>query len=148
MENNPEYIIKALNKNYDVEVDVWYINNTWYLGHDNPQYITTIDFLKNDKLWCHAKNHKALIQLLKNNIHTFSHDIVNVVLTSKAIPWAFPGKEIDEFTICVMPEKTSTIYSEEELMNSYGICSDNIEFYKKLYNSKYNYLLLLILSSN
>ena len=29
---------------------------------------TTLTFLQNDKFWCHAKNHKALIELLKHNI--------------------------------------------------------------------------------
>jgi hypothetical protein len=37
-ENNPLYIDRALGKGYDVEVDVWYVNGKWYLGHDEPTY--------------------------------------------------------------------------------------------------------------
>ena len=29
MENKPEYILKALNKDFYVEIDVWYINNSF-----------------------------------------------------------------------------------------------------------------------
>ena len=37
-ENEPSYIHKTLLEGFDVEVDIWYIENNWYLGHDNPQY--------------------------------------------------------------------------------------------------------------
>jgi hypothetical protein len=30
-ENSPEYILETLNKGYDVEVDIWIINNKWFL---------------------------------------------------------------------------------------------------------------------
>ena len=46
MENKPEYILKALNKDFYVEIDVWYINNSFFLGHDNPDYKIDIEFLK------------------------------------------------------------------------------------------------------
>jgi hypothetical protein len=32
-ENSPSYINMALKLGYDVEVDVWYIDGKWYLGH-------------------------------------------------------------------------------------------------------------------
>jgi len=41
-ENEPNYIDLAIKKGYDVEVDIWYIGNILYLGHDKPQY--EIDF--------------------------------------------------------------------------------------------------------
>jgi hypothetical protein len=37
-ENHPDYIIQALQLGYNVEIDVWYTNNNWYLGHDNPVF--------------------------------------------------------------------------------------------------------------
>ena len=43
-ENNPEYIKKALRK-FEVEVDVWFIDDSWFLGHDRPQYPVDLDFL-------------------------------------------------------------------------------------------------------
>ena len=34
-ENNPDYIMKAVDKGFDVEIDVWFKNNDFYLGHDS-----------------------------------------------------------------------------------------------------------------
>ena len=37
-ENRPSYINNAIKSGYDVEIDVWYVDNKWYLGHDDPRY--------------------------------------------------------------------------------------------------------------
>ena len=37
-ENKIDYINNAINQNFDVEIDVWFKNNNFYLGHDEPQY--------------------------------------------------------------------------------------------------------------
>lgn len=36
-ENEPDYIMNAIKEGFDVEIDVWYQNNTLYLGHDYAQ---------------------------------------------------------------------------------------------------------------
>ena len=36
LENNPDYINDALIIGYDVEIDIWVINNELFLGHDEP----------------------------------------------------------------------------------------------------------------
>jgi len=122
-ENQPLYIRETLALGFDVEIDVWYVDNLFYLGHDSPDYPVTVSFLKQDKLWLHAKNHAALIKLLDLGLHVFSHNIDDVVLTSRGIPWAYPGKPIYK-SICVMPELAN--YTTEELKSSLGICSDFI----------------------
>ena len=33
-ENNPNYIDTAIEQGYDVEVDIWFISETFFLGHD------------------------------------------------------------------------------------------------------------------
>ena len=35
-ENHPDYIDEAIHAGYDVEVDVWMIDNELFLGHDEP----------------------------------------------------------------------------------------------------------------
>lgn len=129
-ENSPEYINDAINAGFDVEVDVWFHDGTWWLGHDAPQYVTSIEYLllNKSKLWIHAKSHTTLTQLLKykNDLHIFSHDTDPVVLTSRAIPWAYPGHTIDHATICVMPERVPNAYKEDQLKSCAGICSDYI----------------------
>ena len=57
-------------------------------------------------------------------------------MTSRGLIWAYVGKPIDSNTICVMPEQAQTtnndtcIYTDEELKNCYGICSDFISMYR------------------
>jgi hypothetical protein len=57
-ENSPSYIDEAIELGYDVEVDLWLVNDKFYLGHDEPQY--EIDFKwiedRDDRLWVHCKN--------------------------------------------------------------------------------------------
>jgi hypothetical protein len=125
MENSPLYIMEALNKGYNVEVDVWYINNYFWLGHDGPCYKTNYKFLMDEKLWCHAKNLDALIQMKKYAIHYFWHENDTVTLTSKNYIWAYPGKQPIKNSIAVMPE----LYKEDVSLCR-GVCSDFIIQYK------------------
>ena len=55
-ENQPEYIQEALVRDFDVEVDIWYTDGEFWLGHDGPQYQIKESFLENSRLWCHSKN--------------------------------------------------------------------------------------------
>ena len=41
-ENSPEYLIEAIRNGYDVEVDTWVVDNVFYFGHDEPQYIISV----------------------------------------------------------------------------------------------------------
>jgi hypothetical protein len=126
LENSPNYIGEALNYGFDVEIDVWFIDGNYFLGHDEPQYPIPEEFLQNEKLWCHAKNLQALEQMLLNpKIHCFWHQNDTVTLTSRNIVWSFPGTKAIKGSICVLPDVASSI-SE----NCIGVCSDFILAYK------------------
>jgi hypothetical protein len=125
-ENSPSYIMETLNLGFDVEIDVWFIDNQFYLGHDKFDYKIDKSFLINPKLWCHAKNIDALNEMLKVNIHCFWHQVDDVVLTSKQFIWTYPGRNIAKTkAIAVMPE----IVKDWDISNAYGICSDYISKY-------------------
>lgn len=128
-ENHPDYIKKALQSGFNVEIDVWSIDNQFYLGHDKPQYPVHINFFYNQEVnnykhnnyWCHAKNIEALEHLLSIGAHCFWHQTDDVVLTSKNFLWTYPGKPLGKKNaIAVMPEIWDDIYGVA------GICSDNI----------------------
>lgn len=127
-ENTIYSINRCLDINLHVEVDVWYIDNVLYLGHDNPTTKIEVELLQNQKIWCHAKNPEALIYLSGfSGIHYFWHENDKYTLTSKNIIWAYPGQPINNKSICVKPELYT--YSNYELSNALGICSDNILYY-------------------
>ena len=133
-ENHPDYIKQALHKNYDVEIDVWYKDGKFILGHDKPLYNIEKSFLQNKKIWCHAKNIQGLQQLLDINAHCFYHIDDDVTLTSKGYIWTMPGYDLTNKSICVLPEKTIKNRSDHSLPNQnnpcYGICSDIIGKYQ------------------
>ena len=128
-ENNPEYINIALDRGFDVEIDVWYHDERWYLGHDKPQYEVGIHWLKKeDRLWVHCKDYKTLAKMMELRPHAinfFYHTNEDYILTSQGIIWAFPDKPGGNNTICVMPELNNS-----SVDGFCGICSDYIGKYK------------------
>lgn len=129
LENHPTYIDNALNDGFDVEIDVWLINDVIYLGHDSGDYKVELDFFQERKknLWVHCKNIESLIYFnsIDIDINYFWHENDTVTLTSKNYIWAFPGKQPISGSIAVMPE----IYNDE-IVNCLGVCSDYIINYK------------------
>ena len=130
-ENNPDYLLHAMQK-YNVETDVWYVGYKFYLGHDEPQYLVDIDFLKKEKIWCHAKNLQALEEMLKYNIHCFWCEFNVPSFTSRGYIWAYPSKQLTDKTICVMPE-VIPMNKRYNWDNCAGVCSDFIGEYYLLY---------------
>jgi hypothetical protein len=127
-ENDPLYVIDALSYGFDVEIDVWFVDGEFFLGHDEPTYEIEEIFLENDRLWCHSKNIESLEKMLLNNkIHCFWHQEDDFTLTSKNIIWTFPTKILKKNSVCVLPERSN--YSNEEIKNCFGVCSDYIQNY-------------------
>jgi hypothetical protein len=122
LENSPDYILQAVSK-YNVEIDVWYKESNFYLGHDEPQYLIDEEFLFINNLWCHAKNLDGLVKLLEFNVHCFWHQNDDVTLTSNNYIWTYPGKDISNSkAIAVMPE----LNKGWDISKAEGICSDYI----------------------
>jgi hypothetical protein len=69
-ENTINQILKSIEYGFDVEIDLWYVNNKLFLGHDNPQQECSLEFLNDnsEKLWIHAKNVEACEYFLQQNI--------------------------------------------------------------------------------
>ena len=124
-ENSIESINFALSLGLDVEIDVWFKNQQFYLGHDEPQYSISQEYLANPKLWCHAKNKEALFTFRNLDIHYFWHEQDSYTITSKGYIWSHVDMPISPYAICVLPELTN----QSDLKDSLGICSDQILLY-------------------
>jgi glycerophosphoryl diester phosphodiesterase len=130
-ENSLDAINKALNAGFDVEIDVWFQNNTWYLGHDKPIYSIEEKFLENPKFWCHAKNFDALDFMLKNkNIHCFWHQNDDFTLTSKNYIWTYPNKCIKDNSVLVIKKIPHLVF----IPDCFGVCTDEPIFYNSIIN--------------
>jgi hypothetical protein len=131
LENHPDYILSAIDKGYDCEIDVWYLDNNLYLGHDLHQNKIDLNFINNikEKLWIHCKNIDAFLFFNNTDFNFFWHENDKITLTSHKKIWAFPGNQPIDSSISVLPE----LFNEKKLERCYGICSDYIANYKKEY---------------
>jgi hypothetical protein len=121
-ENNPVQISYMLDKGWNVEVDVWHDSGKFYLGHDKPKYEIKTSFLKNNNLWCHAKNLSALQHMLNLGVHCFWHQKDDYTITSRGYIWTYPKKSVCNNSIIVCETLEDTI--KHFKMNVAGICSD------------------------
>ena len=126
VENHPVAIQALLDSGIQVEIDVWYIDEGYLLGHDSPKYQVDEAFLKQEGLWCHAKNKDALERMLASEVHCFWHQEDDYAITSKGYIWAYPSKETSgKNTVLLFPERHTEIeYSKYDF-----ICTDYINKY-------------------
>lgn len=118
LENNPDHIKQLLISNYEIEIDVWFLKDRGYfLGHDEPTYQTNKKILKHKNLWCHAKNLDAVEQMAVDKIHYFWHENDKMTLTSRGIPWCFPGTFLNNGV-------TVMLRNDKPTQDVYGICTD------------------------
>tara|TARA_B100000212_G_scaffold342432_1_gene329551 strand:+ start:8103 stop:8564 length:462 start_codon:yes stop_codon:yes gene_type:complete len=136
-ENHPDYLKKAIDKGYNVEADLWFIDNTWVLGHDNPEYEISFDFINNFHMqtycWYHTKNLEALQELSLGQKYRdwkyFWHDQDDYTLTSNKKIWTFPKKDVTLNCIIVCQNKKDT--KEMIKKKIFGVCSDFVDEVKK-----------------
>jgi len=125
-ENSILAINIALSHGFDVEVDVWFKNKKWFLGHNKTEHEISRSFLENKKLWCHAKNLDALRLMIKNKkINCFWHQNDNFTLTSKGYIWTYPNKDVTDKSIIVLKN-----FKDKAPKNCFGICTDFPIYYK------------------
>ena len=129
-ENKPGYILNAIRQGYHVEIDVWFVDGKFKLGHDEPQYDFPLSLLEDyhTVLWIHCKNPEALVQMnlidkVGVRLNYFFHDVDYAVLTSRGFLWFINPIENG---ILVMPEATCNTPIEHTL----GICSDHVADYR------------------
>lgn len=123
-ENDPKYILEALRRGFEVEIDLWIKEKVLYLGHDEPQYEIEENFLQEHKerFWIHAKNIEASEWITNTDLHWFWHENDKMVLTSKNIIWSNVG---------VYVRKGITVEFGFNQLPDYilGVCSDFISKY-------------------
>jgi len=132
-ENHPEQIVHCLEHGFEVEVDVWYTGDGFYLGHSEPQYSVDVGFISHPKIWLHCKNIHAL-QMLRSlpKANCFFHNKDDCALTSKRYIWLHPlHKVVVPGAICVLPEDPRWTFKPEHILDFGGVCSDNIYYYKE-----------------
>lgn len=84
-ENKPEYIDQAVKEGFYAEIDIWTQNEKIFLGHDEPKYEVSMQWLleRHDSLYLHAKNISAFLYFKdRTRFNTFFHTTEDYVITS------------------------------------------------------------------
>jgi len=136
LENEPSYIINAINNGYNVFIDIQLIKNDYYLG---GKYKIELDFLYKyiDYLWCNCLDEITYISL--RNIS----NIIKIINDLKDIVWGYYEINNNNF-ISVLPELSKNNYEIRDLKNKsnfIGICSSYIGWYKQLFETSIYYAL-------
>ena len=118
-ENDPRQIKAVLNMAYHCEVDFWYVDNQYYLGHDEPKYKIKRSFLEQKNLWVHCKNLAAL-ERVPRKVNYFWHQTDDFTLTSHKYIWTFPEKTVGKKSIIVDNSKDW----QTKDYQCHGVCSD------------------------
>lgn len=126
-ENEPSSVLNTLQKGFGCEIDVWCIDGSWFLGHDEPVYSIDFAFLAIPELYIHCKNIEAAKELSNTNhktnlnLHYFWHQNDDITLTSWQYLWTFPGKPSTHRSIVVAKDISDFDFLDKTL---YGVCTD------------------------
>lgn len=124
-ENRPSYIDCAIGNGYDVEIDIRFINDELWLGHDEPQYKVDYNWLnvRKDYLWIHCKNVESAYYLKDKDVKYFCHQSDSFTLTSTGHVWVHDLMgTVDNRSIIPLINKESV--QEYPQFDCYGICTD------------------------
>lgn len=127
-ENTKEYIDIALEKNFDVEIDLWNVENEYFLGHNKADYKVSLEWLEKRKenLWIHTKNFNAFESLLEinRNFIFFYYTSEPLVLVSNGKIWTHSPKKIVNPKNCIIPLLGKTGLGKSNVKNWFGVCTD------------------------
>jgi len=131
-ENTPSYIDTAISAGYEVEVDINYIDGSFYLGHDTPDFEITETWMlkRKDNIWFHCKNLDAATQLCRlSDLRFFCHTADSFVLTNTNHIWVH-DLTMNLCDTCIIP-----LLSDVDILNYsggvvYAVCTDYITLAK------------------
>jgi len=128
-ENKPEYIDAAIQAGYPVEVDLRSTNESFWLGHDTPQYQITSDWLyeRKENLWIHIKDCQTAIAMSQkvDEYRFFCHQQDDFTLTSNGYVWVHDlTNDVDERCIIPLIDKESVLKYDQRIC--YAVCSDYV----------------------
>jgi hypothetical protein len=125
LENSPDYLLKAIDAGFNVEIDVWVMDDQIWFGHDEPKYgPINQDFLDQiaDVSWFHCKNFDSLVWFSSrfSSAKYFWHEDDSYTLTSNGYVWTYPGMQTFKKSI-VVAESYKNLIS----LNIFGACMDD-----------------------
>lgn len=130
-ENKPSYIDGAIKSGYDVEVDIRYVDDNFYLGHDTPDYKVNEKWIldRSSHLLFHCKDIRSTEEIMSRswNLHYFSHLTDPYVLTSHGYIWV-DNISLDLNDKCIIPLLSMENIRSYNTKIIYAVCTDYVKF--------------------
>lgn len=135
LENDPIYIQNAINQNIITEIDIWFVEKKYFLGHDSPKYEIDESWIIKNQNWllAHCKNIQAFYNLshISNNILKLCHSNDPYVAINGELIWVH-DKNLPLNDSCIIPVYEK-LYDISNFLIVHAICTDYVTYYKKLY---------------
>ena len=129
-ENRPSYIDCAILGGTQVEVDIRFINDEFWLGHDTPDYLISPKWIEKriDSLWFHCKNIEAAQHLngIHSNVKYFCHTSESYVSTNTGLIWVHDmSLPLNEKCIVPLLKESDIITYNDKLVHA--VCTDYVK---------------------
>lgn len=140
--NTPNQIGKAFNAGYSCMVDVWRVDNTLYLGSDQPLIQVTEKYLQGKRFWINARNTDMQTWITAQSSTLYPNYFwFNTPNPPPAYVTASNGKLITPGTVPInnnsviyLPEVSDRSFLTTVHLRCYGVCSTNLSFIKRIRN--------------
>ena len=142
-ENRPDIIDSTINKGFNVEIDVRFQDNNFYLGHDDLEYKVNLLWLieRRESLLFHCKDLESMHQLSNcaYKLKYFGHKKDAFTLINGGLLW------VDDLSLrlnnkCIIPlitKKDIDKWVKNNNINDIaGICTDFPVYLKTLLNDR------------
>lgn len=136
LENSFDYLKRAIDLGYDVEIDARIVNNKMWLGHDEPKYELNYEqymyLLTHREVWWHSKDYNTLTNLVNRGpwMKVFAHESDTYGLVNGGYIWTCD-------TTITLSEQNHTVFMiigdispHEDILKEgrvFGMCSDDFK---------------------
>lgn len=141
-ENTPNQIGKAFGAGYSVMVDVWKVDDKFYLGTDQPLTEVTAKYLQGNRWWINARNTAMQTWLAEQNSKLYPNWFYFTAPTPPP-PYvtASNGKLITPGTVPInnnsvifLPEIADRGLFSTVKLRCFGICSTYLSYVRRMRN--------------
>lgn len=130
-ENRITYLSQALDKGYDVEVDVRLMDGLIWLGHDKPLEVVGPQFFRSSRVWTHAKDPATFAYLSRfPDVQCFYQDKDLISMTTNGYLWCNSLHPISDSKAIIFQgrmQQPETGLVMENIPNVFGVYSDWVE---------------------
>lgn len=140
-ENTPNQIGKAMSAGYNVMIDVWKVDDKFYLGNEQPLTEVTAKYLQNKRFWLNARNAEMQTYLtiqphsLYPNYFWFPYMPPPPYVEASNGKLITPGTvPINNSSVVYLPEISDTGLFSTVKLKCFGITSSYLSFIRRMRN--------------